>query len=474
MAGQGERYTMIERQVLIVGAGEAGEMVLREIKNNPGLNRVVVGFVDDDKAKQNARVDSVPVLGKTGEVAQICADRKIDEVIIAIPSAPGSVIRSVTRQADRLNADLRIVPGIREIIEGDVQWNQIRTVMPEDLLGRETVEIDDDRLRSFLTNQRVIVTGAAGSIGSQLVEELFHYPVDVVMGLDINESGLYELEASRLSPENRDQFISVLGDIREKNVLEEAVNRIKPDLVLHTAALKHVPMSERHPREVIKTNLAGTRNLLETVAEYQVDDCLVISTDKAVQSKNLMGLSKRLNERMVASVDQKHEDTRFCAVRFGNVLGSRGSVVPLFKEQIRRGGPVTVTDPEVERYFMTPAEAVRLVLTAASFQQGGTLYVLDLGDPIRILDLARQLISLSGHEPETEIPIVFTGLRKGETMEEKLLRDRETPRETPHDQIRKVSIPPLRGAEFNRLNKIMDRPQSLDSDSMSFLRSLEK
>ena len=465
---------MIDRRVLIVGAGEAGEMVLREIQNNPSLNRVVAGFVDDDDAKQNTRVNSVPVLGRTSEVAQICADQQVDEVIIAIPSAPGAVIRSVTRQADRFNADLRIVPGIREIIEGDVHWNQIRTVMPEDLLGRETVEIDHDRLRSFLTELRILVTGVAGSIGSQLVEELFRYPVNRVMGLDFNESGLYELEVSRLRPENRDQFISVLGDIREKHVLEEAISQIQPHLVLHAAALKHVPMSERHPREVIKTNLAGTRNVLETVAEQEVDDCLVISTDKAVQSKNLMGLSKRLNERMVASFHQQYENTRFCAVRFGNVLGSRGSVVPLFKEQIRRGGPVTVTDPEVERYFMTPAEAVRLVLTAASFRKGGTLYVLDLGDPIRILDLARQLISLSGHEPETEIPIVFTGLRKGETMEEKLLRDNENPQDTPHDQIRQVSIPPFRRAEFSRLAEIMDHPRSIDSDSIRFLRSLEQ
>jgi FlaA1/EpsC-like NDP-sugar epimerase len=448
-----------DTRVLVVGAGEAGEMVLREIEGHESLRRRVIGYVDDDPEKQGTRVASrVPVLGKTESVAELCHEHDVDEVIIAMPSAPGSVIRSVTRQADRMNADLRIVPGIREIIEGDVHWNQIRNVQPEDLLGRETVEVDATRLEDYLRNKKILVTGAAGSIGGSLVEEILEYPVSRVLGMDINESDLYELEASELRSEQRDDFESSLVDIRDAETVRDRFRAFDPDIVLHAAALKHVPMSERHPSEVVKTNIRGTLNVLDSAVEAGVEDCLVISTDKAVNAENLMGLSKRVNELMVGRYQSEHEGIRFCAVRFGNVLGSRGSVVPLFKKQIERGGPVTVTDPEVERYFMTPTEAVKLVLTAASFEQKGALYVLELGDPIRILALAKQLISLSGYEPETEIPITFTGLREGETMEETLLADDEEPSGTDHEKIRWIESPQITDSRWQKLENVASQP----------------
>jgi len=461
------------RNVLIVGAGEAGEMVLREIQNHEGLGRSVIGFVDDDPDKLGTTIQTqFPVLGGTDTVAQICRRHAVDEVIIAMPSAPGSVIRTVTRQADETNADFRIVPGIKEIIEGDVQWNQIRNVQPEDLLGRETVDVDADRLRDYLKDKSVLVTGAAGSIGRHLVRESLKYPVSRTVGIDINESDLYELEASEIPPDHRDRFESRLADIRESKTIRAIVEDVEPELVLHAAALKHVPMSERHPEEVVKTNVLGTYNLLESCVDYNVNDCMVISTDKAVEPENVMGMSKRINELMVSSFQERYSSGRICAVRFGNVLGSRGSVVPLFKKQIQRGGPVTVTDPEVERYFMTPFEAVRLVLTAASFEHRGMLYVLELGDPVRILDLAYQLISLSGYEPETEIPITFTGLREGESMEEELVHSHEELLNTEHKKIQRLNLQQFNEREMNVLNELIQNPQGDGTTIRSQLQKL--
>lgn len=452
--------------VLIVGAGEAGEMLLRELRHQPGLHRDVIGFLDDDPAKQGASLDGVPVLGTTDDLVGVCRNTDVDEVIIAMPSVDGEVIRSVVGQRSSIQADMRIVPGIREIIEGDFHWNQIRPVRPEDLLGRETVEVDRDRIRDFLRGRKVLVTGAAGSIGSYLVREILEYPVKEVLGLDYNESDLYELEVSELKNTGQTAFTSVLGDIRDSKRCDEIVADFRPDLILHAAALKHVPMVERFPLEGVRTNVSGCLNVFDAAREHGVEHCLLISTDKAVNPKNVMGYTKRMGEQLVGTYQGLTDTTRYAAVRFGNVLGSRGSVVPLFKRQIEEGGPVTVTDPEMVRYFMTPTEAVKLVLTAASFSDGGNTYVLDIGDPISIMDLARQLIALMGYQPGTEIPIEIVGLREGESLEEKLLEESESPRTTPHPEIQRVELEGIRGGSLDEFREFLE---SSPADTGAFL-----
>lgn len=446
------RSSVEGKSVLIVGAGEAGVMLAGEIEDQPNLRRSVVGFLDDDPSKQNREVSpGLFVLGTTDELAERADHHDADEIIIAMPSVDGSVIRSITRRASEVSADLRIVPGIRDIIEGDVHWNQIRSIKPEDLLGRETVKLDEDRIRETLRGRTVLVTGAAGSIGSHLVREVLRHPVGRVVGADVDESGLYELEVSELNRSQRSDYTSELVDVRNRGDVRNLMDRHEPDLVLHAAALKHVPMVERHAPEAVRTNLFGTVNLAEAALEAGVERFMFVSTDKAVEPRNAMGRTKRIGERLMATFQEEHGGTDFASVRFGNVLGSRGSVVPIFKRQIAEGGPVTVTDPEMVRYFMTPTEAVRLVLTATSFEDRGVTYVLDMGEPISVMDLAHQLIVLSGYEPETEIPIEVVGLREGETLREKLVAEDETPEETPQESIRKVAVPSLSSAVFREL-----------------------
>ncbi len=461
----------LTRRVLIVGGGEAGRMLLREIQGNPALDREVAGFLDDDPNKR--RVKHLPVLGETTAVAEICREYNIDEVIIAMPSVDGAIIRQITRQAARMNAHLRIVPGIREIIEGDVYWNQIREVKSEDLLGRETVKVNEEKIRGFLRQKTVLVTGAAGSIGSCLVEEILKHPISRLVGVDINESALYELEAEQASAGEQNNFETVLMDIRDTQLVKNLVADYQPDLILHAAALKHVPVLEKFPMEGIKTNIYGTENLLEAAGEQEVEDCVVISTDKAVLPESVMGMTKRVGEYLIRAYQDNYE-TCYSAVRFGNVLGSRGSVVPLFKRQIEKGGPVTVTDAEVVRYFMTPGEAVKLVLSAASFRQPGSVHVLDLGDPIRILDLARQLISLSGFAPDVDIPIVFTGLREGEKMEEQLFFPGEKKEDSPHSDIQKVRAPRLDTERKKLLEELKNQLPSEKKKARKKLKELVK
>lgn len=446
------RSSVEGKSVLIVGAGEAGVMLAGEIEDQPNLRRSVVGFLDDDPSKQNREVaPGLFVLGTTDELAERADRHDVDEIIIAMPSVDGSVIRSITRRASDVSADLRIVPGIRDIIEGDVHWNQIRSIKPEDLLGRETVKLDEGRIRETLRGRTVLVTGAAGSIGGHLVREVLRHPVGRVVGVDVDESGLYELEVSELNRTQRSDYTSELVDVRNGGDVRDLMDRHEPDLVLHAAALKHVPMVERHAPEAVRTNIYGTLNLAEAALEVGVERFMFVSTDKAVEPRNVMGRTKRIGERLMATFQAEDGGTDFASVRFGNVLGSRGSVVPIFKRQIAEGGPVTVTDPEMVRYFMTPTEAVRLVLTATSFEDRGVTYVLDMGEPISVMDLAHQLIVLSGYEPKTEVPIEVVGLREGETLREKLVAEDETPEETPQESIRKVAVPSLNSAVFGEL-----------------------
>jgi FlaA1/EpsC-like NDP-sugar epimerase len=458
------------KNLLIIGAGEAGEMLLREIKRQPDLKRNVVGFVDDDLGKKAP--GGGEILGTTGEIPELIQKYEIDEVIIAIPSAPGKFIRRVTRQADRFNAKLRIIPGIREIIEGDVSWKQIRDIKAEDLLGREVVSVDEEKISGFLEEKTVLVTGGAGSIGGRLVKKLLASPVSQVIALDINESALYELEMTCRATKDKNKFRPVLADVRDRIRIEQIVEEYKPDLILHAAALKHVPMLERFPAESIKTNLGGTINVFEVALENRVPKCLLVSTDKAVEPCNTMGLSKRVGEYLIGTYQARSKDTVYSAVRFGNVLASRGSVVPLFKKQIEQGGPVTVTDPEVVRYFMTISEAVKLVLTAATYEEEGRIYVLDLGEQVKILDLARQLISLAGYQPQKEIEIVFKGLREGEKLEEKLFAAGEEVARTEHPLIREIKAPVLNTSAEKTIGELIKKVDHQDTNIRETLLSI--
>jgi len=458
------------KNLLIIGAGEAGGMLLKEIKRQPDLKRNVVGFVDDAPGKKAP--GEAEILGTTGEIPELIQNYEIDEVIIAIPSAPGKFIRRVTRQADRFNAKLRIIPGIREIIEGDVSWKQIRDIKAGDLLGREVVCVDEEQIAGFLGDKTVLVTGGAGSIGGRLVKKILASPVHRVIALDINESALYELEMTCRGSEDKDKFSPVLADIRDRARVEQIVKEYKPDLILHAAALKHVPMLERFPAESIKTNLGGTINVFEAARKTGVPKCLLISTDKAVEPCNTMGLSKRVGEYLIGTYQARSSDTVYSAVRFGNVLASRGSVVPLFKKQIEQGGPVTVTDPEVVRYFMTISEAVKLVLTAATYEEKGRIYVLDLGEQVKILDLARQLISLAGYQPGKEIEIVFNGLREGEKMEEKLFTAEEEVSRTDHPLIREIKAPVLDTAAEKKIGELIKKADHQDTNIRETLLSI--
>ncbi len=449
------------KKVLIAGAGTAGQMVLDEIENCFQQNRQVVGFVDDNTDLKS--IGGVEVRGTTSNIKQLWQQLDFDELIIAIPSAGGKTIRKIIEQTAGIDCRIRIVPGIKEIIEGTVRLHQIREVKPEDLLGRDTVKINFQEMQEFFTGKRVLVTGGAGSIGSQLVEYLFDLPVNKLLALDIDESRLYELEKSLEADSDRSAcFESVIADIRDKQRLEDIFQQFKPDIVFHVAALKQVPLLETNSQEAVKTNLGGTVNLINLLDSFSVDDCVFISTDKAVEPKSIMGQTKRIIERLVSTYQTEIKNVRLTAVRFGNVIGSRGSVVPLFKKQIEQGGPITVTAPDVYRYFMTGSEAVNLVLKAASFKEDGIVYLLSMGEPIKIVDLARQLIMVSGYIPDQDISVTITGLRKGEKKQEMICSPAEQPGPTAHPKISWIRPPEYSNDELVKLLEFIDNPHGSD------------
>lgn len=420
------------RRTLIVGAGEAGAMVARELYRHDELGYTPVGFVDDDPKKQGLRVAGLPVLGTRDALARLIRDQQIDEAIIAMPSAPGKVIREI-HQACQGRVRSRTLPEVYELIGGRVSISQIRDVQIDDLLGREEIRLNLDEISSYLRGERVLVTGAGGSIGSELCRQIARFRPESLLLLGNEENSIYEIEHELRYYFPRLSLIPIIANIRDRVRMNHVYATYRPTVVFHAAAHKHVPLMEAHPEEAVKNNVTGTRICAELARDYGVKRFVLISTDKAVNPTNVMGATKRVAEMIVQRLNGA--GTRFMAVRFGNVLGSRGSVVPLFKEQIARGGPVTVTHPDIMRYFMTIPEAVSLVIQAGAIGQGGEVFVLDMGEPIRILDLAENLIRLSGREPGREIPIVFTGLRPGEKMFEELLTAEEGTTATQHKRI---------------------------------------
>ena len=435
---RGFRAKADARRILIVGAGDGGRLVLREVMKNPELGLNPVGFVDDDPLKQRQRVDGVRVLGTTAELAEILDEVEPDEVTIAIPSAPGSVRSHVVRACRARGIPVRTLPTVFELLQGGANVvRQVREIQVEDVLGREPVRMDVDRVGRYLGGAVVMVTGAGGSIGSELCRQIARVAPRRLVLVDHAEDNLFaiqrELEDDRhVHPST---LAAVLADCKEGERMREVFAEQRPTVVFHAAAYKHVGLMERNPVEAVRNNALATRLLAQVAGEFAVDRFLLVSTDKAVAPATVMGASKALAEFAIEEAGQRWPGTRFAAVRFGNVLGSSGSVVPIFRRQIARGGPVTITDERMQRYFMTIPEAVQLIIRAGNLGTGGEVFVLDMGEPVRIVDLARAMIELSGLEPGKDIAIEVIGRRPGEKLDETLFNPYERVQPTPAEKI---------------------------------------
>ncbi len=422
------------KRVLIVGAGSAGEMIARELINRPNRTYQPIGFIDDNPTKKNLRIHGIKVLGNREKIADIVEQYRVEEVIIAIPSAKGEIIRDIISHCERAEIKFKILPGLHQILTGEVDIKQIRDVKPEDLLGRETVQINDVEVKSFVQDKTVLVTGAGGSIGSELCRQIVRFNPKQLILYEYNENDVYFLEIELKSKYPYLKFKTIIGDIKDIGLLKYTFSRYRPQVIFHSAAHKHVPLMEENPPAAVKNNIIGTRNFIYAAEHYGVERFVLISTDKAVNPTSVMGASKRIAE-MLMQAKAKNSRAKFMAVRFGNVIGSSGSVVPLFKKQIEEGGPVTVTHPEIKRYFMSVKEAAQLVLQAGAIGKGGEIFILDMGEQIKIADLAKSLITLSGLEVDKDISIKFIGLRPGEKLYEETLHNIERDKATKHDKI---------------------------------------
>jgi FlaA1/EpsC-like NDP-sugar epimerase len=434
------------RKLLVVGAGSGGQMVVRELQLNPNLGARAIGFVDDDRRKRGMRNLGLKVLGTTDEIGAICDRTSPDEVVIAIPSAPGTLRAKVVAAARERDIPVRTLPTVFELLRGGVQLTrQLREVQVEDVLGRDPVVMELDRVGAYLEDRIVLVTGAGGSIGAELSRQIARVRPRLLILLDHSESALFEIDREMTHQWHFTRVEAVLADCREGERMLEVMQRFKPDVVFHAAAYKHVPLMETNPLEAVRNNAIATRVTAETAAAAGAERFVLVSTDKAVNPRTVMGASKAMAEWIVEAAGQRHPRTRFIIVRFGNVLASSGSVVPTFRSQIERGGPVTVTHPEMSRYFMTIPEAVQLVIQAADLgTSSGEVFVLEMGEPVRIVDLARNMIRLAGYEPDADIAIEFTGIRPGEKVHEELFNPDEEAQPTSADRIvRAVRAQPL-------------------------------
>jgi FlaA1/EpsC-like NDP-sugar epimerase len=423
-----------EKRILIYGAGGGGTMLLREIRNNPKLAYRVVGFVDDLVARQGMRVAGVTVLGSGDAIRTLVAKHRIEMVLIAIPSATGKEMTRILELCHTAGVACRTVPGLGEMIEGKGLTGQIREVAVEDLLGRTPVRLEAGRIRSSIEGKMVLVTGAAGSIGSELCRQIAMFHPSGIVGFEIAESPLFEIDQEMKLNSPHVPFHPEIGSIQNRVRVDEVLRKYRPAAIYHAAAYKHVPLMEAHVFEAIENNVFGTYNVAAAAAENGVEDFVMISSDKAVRPTNVMGTTKRIAELILRALQNGR--TKYVAVRFGNVLGSTGSVIPIFKKQIAAGGPVTVTHPEMRRFFMTIPEACQLVLQAAAIGKGGQICVLDMGQPVKIVDLARNLILLSGLRPDEDVKIQFTGMRPGEKLYEELSSLLEDTVPTEHEKIR--------------------------------------
>lgn len=495
-------------RALIVGAGSAGQTLKRDISNsnNGGkTNILVVGFIDDDPKKKNQYIDNSRIFGGRDMIKEVVEDEAIDVILVAIPSVEEVEKKEILRICNETGCEVKVLPGIYQLVSGKVTMSTMKDIQIEDLLGRDPVKIFSNETFDYLNDKVVLVTGGGGSIGSELCRQIAQYGPKLLIIFDIYENNAYEIE-QELKRNNKDlNFITLIGSVRDYRRVEKVFDTYKPDIVFHAAAHKHVPLMEVSPVEAIKNNVRGTYNVALLSLIYDAQRFVLISTDKAVNPTSVMGATKRVCEKIIQGINDireskeynnlakvivqdgdrnitidpkdllegKNPGTEFVAVRFGNVLGSNGSVIPLFKKQIAAGGPVTVTHPEIIRYFMTIKEAVKLVLQAGSMAQGGEIFVLDMGEPVKIDDLARQLIRLSGYQPDIDMPVVYTGLRPGEKLYEERLMDEEALKDTHIDGI-SVGRPLdfSRGEFFGKLDRVINQENIDELDIIATINEL--
>ena len=442
------------KRTLIVGAGAGGTMVARQLLSNHGIDLKPVAFIDDDPKKYRLEILGISVVGDSGHIKEAVEKYKIENIVIAIPSLGQKELNRIFEECAKTNAKTQIIPKLEDLMTGKVTVNQFRDVQVEDLLGREPVELDIAGISEIVTGKTVLVTGAGGSIGSEICRQICKFNPSKIVLVGHGENSIYLIDMElRRTYQNQIEIVPVIGDVQDRKRIFEVMEEHRPFVVYHAAAHKHVPLMEYNPREAVKNNIFGTKNVAEAADSFGVHTFVLISSDKAVNPPNVMGATKRFAEMIIQSL-APNSNTKFVAVRFGNVLGSRGSVIPLFKKQIHAGGPVTVTHPEMTRYFMTIPEASRLVIQAGSLARGGEVFVLDMGVPVKIVDLAKNLIKMSGYTIE-EIGIDFTGLRPGEKMYEELLNENEVHPEQVYPKIHigkaKVIHTELLGDLINRL-----------------------
>lgn len=467
------------KRVLIVGGGEAGSMVIQELFDNPQLLKYPVAVIDDNPSKNQAKIHGVPILGTRADIHNIVKAKKIEEIIIAIPSAGKTEIREIVDICKETRCKLKTIPGVFELINGQVDVKKIRDVNIEDLLGRDSVTVNLTEICKYISSEVVMVTGGGGSIGTELCRQIAKFSPKQLIILDIYENNAYEIQQELLRNYENLNLEVIIASIRDRKRMESIFKKYRPGVIFHAAAHKHVPLMEANPAEAIKNNVFGTLNVAECADKYGSKRFVLISTDKAVNPTNIMGASKRTAEMIIQSIDKKSK-TEFVAVRFGNVLGSNGSVIPHFKNQIADGGPVTVTHPEIIRYFMTIPEAVQLVIQAGSMAKGGEIFILDMGEPVKIVDLARDLIRLSGFEPDKDIKIKYTGLRPGEKLYEELLLAEEGISQTRHEKIF-IGKPILLDSNdlYNKLNWLrevvaQEKPDEIDKIMQGIVAEYKK
>lgn len=481
-------------RVLVIGAGDAGAMLVREAQQQPGLGLRIIGMIDDDESKLRREIGGVPVLGGREHILDIVKRGRVEQIIIAMPSVEPEIVREIVSICANTGVRLRTLPPLEEMISGRVRVQDVRDVRIEDLLRREPVATDLSAISGYLQGRRVLVTGAGGSIGSELCRQVAAFAPKHLVLLEHSENSMFDIEGELRHRFPDVDIETVVGDIRDRTKVDRVLTRFRPHVVYHAAAHKHVPLMEANPDEAVANNVLGTRNVAEAAARCGTERFVMVSTDKAVNPGNVMGATKRMAELVVqtmqangaaktaangraSDVDEIESEgieaaTRFVSVRFGNVLASRGSVIPIFQKQIERGGPVTVTHPEMTRYFMTIPEAVQLILQAAAIGEGGEVFVLDMGEPVRIVDLAKDLIRLSGLEPNKDIDIVYTGVRPGEKLFEELVNDGEIVDDTSHEKIMALKGEPV---DERYIHDVVERFERLleggvrDADDAAYL-----
>jgi len=468
------RFKRKEERILIVGAGDSGEVICREIERRKDLGELV-GFIDDDVAKIGSVIHNKKILGSVDEINEIIDKEKVGMVVIAIPSAKGSGIRRIIDKINRKDIKIKIVPGLYELIDGKVNFSRIRDVKVRDLLNRESINLNIEEISGYIKGRRVLVTGGVGSIGEEIGIQVCKFSPGELMLLDHNENGLFYTEKKIKKKYSDLKYSMMVADIRNREKMENIFKSFKPEVIFHSAALKHVPMMEYHPDEAVMNNIIGTKNLGELADKYIVEKFVMISSDKAINPTSVMGASKRVAEMMITMYGKKSK-TDFVSVRFGNVLESSGSVIPTFKRQIADGGPITVTDEGMKRYFMTISEASQLVIQAGAIGRGGEVFVLDMGEPVKIVNLARNLVRLSGFIPDVDIKIEFIGSRPGEKLFEELLTEKERSRILGDSGHKKIFIAQTEDVEGEKLEKDVKELKVLarEMDSERIVRKLQE